>query len=102
MGNVRCVAEERSSWRSATHPKLSGSRAKGTRGEPGGAQVNNMRGTITGQQECAVGRDVNETRHEAAKLADAPSPAWDMSRSGYYAWRQRHACLETRRRRPSA
>jgi len=26
----------------------------------------------------------------------------DMSRSGYYAWRHRHACLETRRRRPAA
>lgn len=25
----------------------------------------------------------------------------DMSRSGYYAWRQRHAGLENRRRRPA-
>ena len=29
MGNVRFVAKERSSWGSATHPKLSESRAKG-------------------------------------------------------------------------
>jgi len=39
----------------------------------------------SGEPECAVGRDVNETRPEAAKLADAPSAAW-LSELIYVVW----------------
>jgi hypothetical protein len=76
MGNVRCVAEKGVQG-GALLIRNRVNESEGVRSDLPDRRESEASAphSESGELECAVGRDANETRPEAAKLADAPSPA---------------------------